>query len=251
MKKRILLTNDDGFEAPGLQALAQRMRRLGEVWVVAPRLEASASSHGVNLVSPVWVEAKGEREFTVTGSPTDCVFLALGQILPGPPDVILSGINRGGNLAVDVTYSGTVGAAMEGAIRGIPSISISRDSFEAGDYGPAADIGAHVAEQLLEHGLPDGVLLNVNVPALPAEEILGVKAAPLGHRRYPGTIDERRDPRGRPYWWIAGANAKDRDIPGTDCVEVHAGYATVTPITVDWTHRASLEALGDWELAPR
>ncbi len=251
MTKRILLTNDDGFEAPGLQALAQRMRRLGEVWVVAPRLEASASSHAVNLVSPVWVETRGEREFTVTGSPTDCVFLALGQIMPGPPDVILSGINRGGNLAVDITYSGTVGAAMEGAIRGIPSISISRDSFEDGDYGPAADIGAHLAEQLLERGLPDGVLLNVNVPALPADEILGVKAAPLGHRRYPGDIDERRDPRGRPYWWIAGSEKKDLEVPGTDCIEVREGYATVTPITVDWTDHTTLAALGDWELTPR
>ena len=250
MKRRFLITNDDGFGAPGLVALAGRIRELGEVWVVAPKLEASASGHAVNLVSPLWVEQQGPREFTVTGTPTDCVFLALGEILPEPPDLILSGINRGGNLAVDVTYSGTVGAAMEGAIRGFPAMAVSRNSFEAGDYSPAADIAAHLAEQLLEHGLPDGVFLNVNVPPLPADEIHGVKAAPLGHRRYPGDIDRRDDPRGRPYWWIAGSKFRDAEIPGTDCIEAVGGWATVTPIGVDWTHRRALERLREWELDP-
>ncbi len=248
MKRRFLITNDDGYTAPGLTALAERMAQLGEVWVVAPKHEASASSHAVNLVSPLWVEQLGPREFTVTGSPTDCVFMALGEVMPEPPDAVISGINRGGNLAVDVTYSGTVGAAMEGAIRGFPSVSVSRNSFEAGDYGPAADIAAHVVERLLEHGLPDGVFLNVNVPPVPAGDIRGIKVAPLGHRRYPGEIERRRDPRGRPYWWIAGSNFRDDEIDGTDCIEANRGWATVTPIDVDWTHRGVLEELREWEL---
>jgi 5'-nucleotidase len=249
MTTRILLTNDDGIGAPGLEALEQALLRLGEVWVVAPHLEASATAHAVSLTRPVWVEQVGERRYTVTGTPTDCVFIGQGQLLPAAPDLVLSGINRGGNVAVDVTYSGTVGAAMEGSIRGIPSISVSRNSFEPGDYAPAADIAANIAEEVLRRGLPDGVFLNVNVPALPADRIRGVVPAPLGQRRYGGDIDVRHDPRGRPYSWIAGAVFREDEIPGTDNIALRDGFATVTPIAVDWTERETLAQLADWEFA--
>jgi len=250
MAKRLLITNDDGIDAPGLTALQQRVAELGEVWVVAPRLEASATSHAVSLTRPLWVEQVGDRSFAVSGTPTDCVFVALGQVMPAPPDLVISGINRGGNLAVDVTYSGTVGAAMEGAIRGVPSMAISRNSYEPGDYGPAVDVALHLGRMLLERGLPDEVCLNVNVPPLPADQIRGVVAVPLGHRRYSGDIDQRTSPHGASYSWISGMIAEDGGPLGADVAETRDGYVTVTPLTVDWTDRAALSRLGDWELNP-
>lgn len=250
MPKRVLITNDDGIDAPGLAALQQQAATLGEVWVVAPHLEASATSHAVSLTRPLWVEAVGERRFTVSGTPTDCVFVALGQVMPAPPDLLISGINRGGNLAVDVTYSGTVGAAMEGAIRGVPSMAISRNSYEAGDYGPAVEVALHLGIQLLRHGLPREVCLNVNVPPLPADRIRGVRAVPLGHRRYSGDVEERTSPHGAAYSWISGTVSEDGGPPGTDVAETRDDFVTVTPLTVDWTARQALQRLSDWELNP-
>ncbi len=247
MTTRILLTNDDGIDAPGLLALEQAAAELGEVWVVAPHLEASATSHAVSLTKPLWIEQRDERRYTVSGTPTDCVFIGQGQLMPDAPDLVLSGINRGGNVAVDVTYSGTVGAAMEGAIRGIPSLSVSRNSFESGDYGPAAAIATDIAAEVLRRGLPDGVFLNVNVPPLPADEIRGVVPTTLGQRRYGGDIDERACPRGKAYSWIAGHVFREDEIPGTDNIELRDGFATVTPIRVDWTDRDTLAQLADWE----
>lgn len=250
MPKRVLITNDDGIDAPGLLALQQGAAALGEVWVVAPHLEASATSHAVSLTRPLWVEAVGERRFTVSGTPTDCVFVALGQLMPAPPDLLISGINRGGNLAVDVTYSGTVGAALEGAIRGLPSLAVSRNSYQDGDYGPAVEVALHLGELLLRHGLPREVCLNVNVPPLPAARIRGVVAVPLGHRRYSGDIEERTSPHGAAYSWISGKLAEDGEGAGTDVAEARDGFVTVTPVTVDWTAREALQRLSGWELTP-
>jgi len=248
--RRVLITNDDGIDAPGLAALRRGAAALGEVWVVAPQLEASATSHAVSLARPLWTQEVGERQFTVSGTPTDCVFIALGQLMPAPPDLLISGINRGGNLAVDVTYSGTVGAAMEGTIRGVPSMAVSRNSYEAGDYGPAVEVATHIGSLLLNHGLPRGVYLNVNVPARPADSIRGVVAVPLGHRAYSGDIERRHSPHGVPYSWIAGKLSEDGAPPGTDVAEVRDDYVTVTPLTVDWTERQALQRLSGWELSP-
>ncbi len=248
MRPRILITNDDGYDSDGLRALERAAAELGELWVVAPASEMSAIGHAVTLTRPLRVRQVGERRFKVGGTPTDCVFVAVGELMPAPPDLLLSGVNRGGNLAVDVTYSGTVGAAFEGALRGIPSVAVSLDAFRDCVFEPAAEIGVGVARELLERGVPEGVLLNVNVPPLPRERIRGVVAAPLGHRRYSEDLVERRDPRGNPYHWISGTDVVDRPIPGTDCVEIKRGYATVTPIQVDWTDRPTMAQLADWEL---
>lgn len=251
MEPRILLTNDDGHESRGLAALARRAAKLGEVWVVAPSAEVSAISHAVSLRRPLRARRLRERWFAVDGTPADCVFLAVGELLPFRPDLLISGINCGGNVAVDVTYSGTVAAAFEGALRRIPSLAVSRNSFDDGDYGPAADLAVHLAGQLLEHGLPDGVFLNVNVPPLAAGEVRGVVAAPLGQRAYSEDLVERVDPRGKPYYWIAGTKVVDEPVDGTDCIAVADGYATVTPLQVDWTAHRALDALRGWELDPR
>jgi 5'-nucleotidase len=247
---RILVTNDDGVDAPGLQALVDHLQVLGEVWVVAPLTEQSATSHMVSLYSPLRILQRGPRRWAVSGTPTDAVFVALGKLMPDPPDILLSGINRGGNVAADVSYSGTVACALEGALRGVPSIAVSRASFELGDFGPSAEIALQLARQVLDHGLPAGVCLNVNVPPLPAAEIRGVIAAPLGRRQYRNDIDTRTDPRGRTYHWIGGTDVFDAPIPGTDNVEIRAGFATVTPLRVDWTDRAMLDDLRTWELNP-
>ncbi len=251
MEPHILITNDDGYDSDGLRALEEAARDLGEVWVVAPATEMSAIAHAVTLTRPLRVRRAGERRFRVEGTPTDCVFVAVGELMPERPDLVLSGVNRGGNLAVDVTYSGTVGAAFEGALRGIPSVAVSLDAFVDCDFEPAAGVGVGVARELLQRGLPEGVFLNVNVPPLPADEIRGVIPAPLGHRRYSEDLRERNDPRGNPYLWISGTDVTDRPIPGTDCVEVKRGYATVTPIRVDWTDRGGLERLATWGLDRR
>lgn len=248
MRSRILVTNDDGYDSEGLWALAERARDLGDVWVVAPSAESSAISHAVTLTRPLRVKQVENRCYKVDGTPTDCVFVALGELLPERPDLVLSGVNRGGNLAVDVTYSGTVGAAFEGALRGIPSLAVSLDAFVDCEFGPSADIGVRVARELLERGLPEGVFLNVNVPPGAAGDIRGVVPAPLGHRRYSEDLRTRKDPRGNPYLWISGTDVTDSPIDGTDCIEVRRGYATVTPIRVDWTDRASLDRLATWEL---
>ncbi len=248
MTSRILVTNDDGYDSEGLWALADRAQELGEVWVVAPAHESSAIAHAVTLTRPLRVKQVESRRFKVDGTPTDCVFVAVGELMAGRPDLVLSGVNRGGNLAVDVTYSGTVGAAFEGALRGIPSVAVSLDAFVDCDFGPAAEIGVRVAGELLDRGLPEGIFLNVNVPPVAADRIRGVIPAPLGHRRYSEDLQTREDPRGNPYLWISGTDVIDRPIDGTDCIEVRRGYATVTPIRVDWTDRPSLDRLADWEL---
>ncbi len=248
MTTRILVTNDDGIEAAGLAALATRLETLGEVWIVAPAREMSATAHTVTLGQPLRYEPRGERRWAVEGTPTDCVFLAVGELIDPLPDLIVSGINRGGNVASDVTYSGTVGAAMEGALRGIPSIAVSRYSFEDGDYGPAAEIAALLARQALRRGLPPDTFLNVNVPPLAREEIRGLVATTQGRRSYAADLVRRVDPRGKPYHWIGGTEVIDEPIAGSDNVEVAAGYATVSVLTVDWTHREGLAALGSWDL---
>ena len=251
MTTRILITNDDGIGAEGLRVLEERLAGLGEVWVVAPSTEQSAPSHAVSLYHPLRVHQVGERRYAVEGTPTDCVFVALGHLLDGHPDLVVSGINRGGNVAADVSYSGTVAGAFEAAMRGIPALAASRASYEAGDFGPTAAVAEHLAQQILQRGLPEGVCLNLNVPPLPLAEIKGVVPASLGKRSYGEALIPRVDPRGRNYFWIGGTEVTDAELPDTDCIRVKEGYATVTPIRVDWTDRGMLADLADWELTPR
>lgn len=245
----ILVTNDDGAAAPGLAALAVAMAPLGEVWVVAPESEQSAMSHALTLHKPLRAHQRGERAYALSGTPTDCVSFAVRHLLPQPPAVIVSGINRGANLADDVTYSGTVSAALEAAILGFPGVAVSLLQPGPLDWSAAQAVAAKVVRAVLDHGLPKDTYLNVNVPAVPAEALRGIRVATLGHRVYEGPVVEKFDPRGRPYYWMGGAGEfRFQDIPGSDCTAVHEGFASVTPLIADPTWEPGLAMLRGWGL---
>src|SRR5687767_10895657 len=204
---RILVSNYDGVDAPGIVAVASRLAREHEVWVVAPQSERSAQSHSLTMHKPLRILPRGERVWAVSGTPADCIYLGLHHLLGARPDVVVSGINRGSNLGTDVHYSGTVAAAREACLHGYPAIAISlhRDSADPVDHwDTAADIAARVVAALANDPLPPRVFLNVNVPNAAPDRIRGVKACRLGDRFYHPSVDERTDPRGRPYVWIGG-----------------------------------------------
>ena len=234
----ILITNDDGIDAPGLNMLRAAVDSLGEVWVVAPATEQSAMSHALTLHGPLRLHEHGERRFAVTGTPTDAVFFGVLHLLPRKPDIVLSGINRGPNLGDDVSYSGTVSAALEAAIMGIPALAFShvrpvRDE----DYEDGAAMARELAEKVLAQGLPVRNYLNINFPSVPRGDIRGLKVTRLGKRYYEDCIVECSDPRGKPYFWIGGSGYSFDDIPGTYCVAVHQGYASITALQSDPTDR--------------
>jgi 5'-nucleotidase len=246
----ILVCNDDGIRSEGIQALARAVEALGDVYIVAPDREQSAVSHSLTLHRPLRVDEVAPRQFAVDGTPTDCVNLAVSGILPGRPGLVLSGINKGANMGDDITYSGTVSAAMEGTLLGIPSIAVSlvaRDDFE---FGAAALFAARLATQVIEHPFPVDTLLNVNVPAIPRERMQGFRITRQGKRRYGEALIEKTDPRGKKYYWIGGGELDFIDEPGTDFAAVQEGAISITPIHLDLTHYPSFEALGrlalDW-----
>jgi 5'-nucleotidase len=254
---RILVTNDDGIHAPGLVALEAIAAELSDdVWVVAPAEEQSGAGHSLTLSEPIRLRKLDERRFAVRGTPTDCVMLALGHVMKDArPDLILSGVNRGGNLAEDVTYSGTVSAAMEGCLAGIRSIALSqamadygagREKFEA-----ATTHGAAIVRRLMAAEWAPGMLVNINFPAGP---VRGVQVTEQGFRDYGHVaLDARVDPRGFPYFWFG--YGREVEVPGhdTDLKAIHHGYISVTPLHLDLTHRESLAglraALGDLAVA--
>ena len=249
---KILLTNDDGIHAPGLEVLEEIARAFSDdIWICAPDEEQSGMGHALTLTRPVRLRKHGERRYSVTGTPTDAVTMGLRQVMDGPPDVILSGVNRGANLADDITYSGTVSAAIEGALAGIRSIALSQvtskegaatdDTFEA-----ARAWGEKVMGPLLDTPLPKRTLVNVNFPALPADQIRGIRAVRQGFHDYSrGTVVEGRDPRGFEYYWF-GLEAIEHTLDhGTDLEAIDEGFIAVTPLQLDLTHHASLGALAD------
>ena len=242
---RILLSNDDGIHAPGLRALAESLGATGEVSILAPLTEQSATSHALTLHHPLRVKEMGPRTFAVEGTPTDCVLLAVREFLPERPDLVVSGVNQGPNMGEDVIYSGTVAAAMEGAILGIPSMAVSLASWEVVNFGPAAAIARAVAEALLAAGPPPRFLVNVNIPPLPREAIRGVRVTRLGTRVYHDAIVKKMDPRGRAYYWIGGAMPSWEAGSDTDFAAVEAGYVSLTPLLLDIT------AAGDFEFLRR
>jgi len=238
---RILITNDDGYGAHGIQVLADALENLGEVWVVAPNGEQSAVSHALTLHRPLRIHKMAERRFTVDGTPTDCVTLSLGALMKEtPPDIVVSGINFGPNMGVDVHYSGTVSAAFEGVILGVPAIAVSQVVAEGYSFHPAARFARELTAWVLEHGLPPETLLNVNVPVSPPK---GVRLTRLGTRRYTEGVSEQRDPRGRRIYWIGGGEPLWESIPGTDFPVVHGGEISVTPLNLDMTDSAFLARL--------
>ena len=246
---KFLVSNDDGVEAPGLRALAEALAPLGEVTVCAPDREQSATSRSISLHRPLRIEQLppwGDiQRWSVDGTPTDAVYVGLNHVLKGRrPDVVASGINRGPNLANDVHYSGTVAAAMEGCVGGVPSFAISL--IKSRDYSYAARFAADLARQIARRGLPPGTLLNVNVPpGVPA----GAEITCIGRRSYLASVVEKLDPRGRAYYWIGGDEQAHEDVPGSDCNAVFdSKRISVTPLHLDLTQHGLVEELKRWDL---
>ncbi len=240
----ILVTNDDGIHAEGLHALAAAMRELGTVTVVAPSTERSATAQSITLRHPIAAEQVAEGEWAVEGTPADAVILALNRLLPTPPDLVVSGINRGGNMGENIFYSGTVGAAMEAAIHGLPAVAISVSYREQEfRYDGAAAFARRLGALLLREGLPEGVLLNVNVPA---EWDGGVRFTRQSRRITRNLLKEGTDPRGRLYFWLHEQKAVDGFDPDSDYAAVHAGAVSVTPLQIERTHTVSLNHLSHW-----
>jgi 5'-nucleotidase len=240
----ILVSNDDGVHSEGIVALAEGLRTLGEVVVVAPDRERSAASHSLTLHRPLRVEEIGPGRFAVNGTPTDCVNLAVNGILGRRPTLVVSGINKGANLGDDVTYSGTVSAAMEGTLLGVPALAVSLLGRSGFRFETAVRFAVRLAAWIAERGLPPDTLLNVNVPA-PAdgEAIRGFALTRMGRRRYGDAIVEKVDPRGKKYYWIGGEELEFVQEEGTDFHAVSSGLISVTPIHLDLTNYRSFEAL--------
>lgn len=234
----ILVSNDDGYHSEGIKVLADALKSLGEVWVVAPDRENSAVSHALTLSRPLRLTQLAERGFAVDGTPTDCVTLGVGQVLKGrTPDLVISGINFGANMGDDVHYSGTVSAAFEAVILGVPAIAVSQVIWSEFSYAFAGRFARLIATRVLGRGLPPGVLLNVNVPP---NRPKGVRFTRLGKRTYGEGVVEDTDPRGRKCYWIGGGDPVWEDIPGTDFAAVGAGYTSITPLHLDMTDREQL-----------
>ena len=250
----ILVTNDDGVTAPGLLALAQALRPLGRVTVLAPDRNWSASGHQKTLHRPLRVRpahlSDGSPALACDGAPSDCVALMALGLLDEPVDLVVSGINPYGNLGQDLTYSGTVTAAIEGTIWGYPSLAVSLNAKdhvpEFEEYLPAAGAALQVARQMLQHKLPPATLLNLNVPCLPAEQILGMHITRQGSRIYRDELVRREDPMGRPYYWIGGEPPTGVPEPGTDIGELERGYISLTPLQLDLTAYAAMAHLQGW-----
>lgn len=248
-RPRILVSNDDGYFSEGLQALVEAVSPLGEVWVVAPDREQSAASHAISLHRPLRLKEVRERWFAVDGTPADCSYLALNHLLKDDrPKLMVSGINHGANLADDVTYSGTVAAAREAALLGVPSIAFSLVGRGLPfDFGPAARFARALAMSALSRTLPSRMLLNVNIPG--GVEPDGYVVTRLGRHSYGYGVVEKEDPRGRKYYWIGGTEYDHEDIPGSDCNAVHRDKrVSVTPLHLELTDHSRIADLAGWSL---
>jgi 5'-nucleotidase len=244
---RILLTNDDGIHSDGLTKLEEALREVGDVYTVAPASEMSGASHSLTLSRPLRIRHIDRRHWTVDGTPTDCVTLALHRILPEEerPDICVSGINHGGNLGDDASYSGTVAGALEATILGVPGLAFSLVARENFDFTEAARFAVVAVRKALTEGLPEGTLLNVNVPAGP---IKGVRVTRQGIKNARPIISEHIDPRGKAYYWIGEEYYSSTFEDGTDYYAVEHGYISVTPLRSDMTNHAELPSLAAWNL---
>lgn len=246
-KARILLSNDDGIDASGLKVLERVAHALSkDVWVVAPETEQSAASHSLTLRVPLRIRKRSERRFAVNGTPTDAVLLAVQHIMKDRrPDLVLAGVNRGGNLGEDVTYSGTIAAAMEGTLLGIPSIALSQlvTHGQKTRWGTAEHHAEALIRKIATMKWPKGILLNVNFPDVPADQVAGVAVTVQGRRKIGGKLDERRDPRGFPYYWIGTMRTEEPSRKGSDLAAVNGGAISVTPLSLDLTHKPSVVSL--------
>lgn len=248
----ILVTNDDGVDALGLLALRQALQKVGEVTVFAPDHNWSAAGHTKTMHKPLRVNQTtlldGTSAYTSTGAPSDCVAMVILGILDHEPDLVVSGINQGANVGHDITYSGTIAAAMEAVIFGIPALAVSLDSYQSHDFAYAAQFAARLVKFVLERGLPPNTFLNVNVPAVPQAEIADVKITRLGKRVYSDKLVERQDPRGRNYYWIGGEPPGGVPEEGTDIWALANNHVSVTPLHLDMTEYQMMEQLRRWGL---
>jgi len=249
---KVLLTNDDGINAVGLRVRAAEVRKIGEAIIVAPDSERSAVGHAITTVDPLRVtEVKRDGDLyglAVSGTPADCVKIAIRSILPEPPDLVISGINQGPNTGMNVIYSGTVSAATEATMLGIPAFAVSLDSFTSTEFGPAAEFAARLAGLVSRNGLPQGMLLNVNVPALPRERIRGARVTRQGMARFTEEFHKRIDPRGRAYWWLGGERMQAEESEGTDSAALAEGCISITPLHFDMTDYGNLDRIRGWKL---
>jgi 5'-nucleotidase len=245
-KARILVTNDDGIQAKGLKLLEQLARTFtDDVWVVAPNIEQSGASHSLTLRRPLRRRRQAEQWFEVDGTPTDCVLMAVTQLLADrKPDLVLSGVNRGANLGEDVTYSGTCAGAREGALLGIPSIALSQviAPHKPAKWETPRRYGAEVIKRIVSVGWESGILMNVNFPDVPPEEIRGIEVVTLARRKSGTVWVERVDPRGAPYYWL-GSQLEEEARPGTDMHSVLASKISVTPVQLELAHQPTIDAL--------
>ncbi|MGI6684740.1 MAG: 5'/3'-nucleotidase SurE [Bacillota bacterium] len=248
---KILLTNDDGIQAEGIQTLRRALCKIADVSVVAPSYERSATGHGITVHKPIRAEKvrlKGSdgEHWSVVGTPADCVKLALEALLKDKPDLVVSGVNHGANLGTDVLYSGTVSAAIEGMINGLPSVAVSLNDDAALDFTFAADFTAKLCTLLRLKGFPPSTLLNVNIPGGESKTIKGVRVTRLGSRHYINTVEARKDPRGREYFWLAGDVVNVAGDGDTDVDAVRNNFVSVSPIQFDLTNYRVIDTVKSW-----
>ncbi len=247
----ILVSNDDGILSSGIQVLAEHLKLLGKVTVIAPSQERSTTGHSLTLHKPIRVENIKPGFYAVTGTPADCAYLGIKKLLKKKPDLVVSGINRGPNLGNDIHYSGTVAVALEATFLNIPAIAISLncDSNENDvDFQLAAVVARELSRYVLKYGLPQRVLLNVNVPDLAAKNIRGIKVVKTGFRYYSDRIVMQKDPRGKIYYWLGGTYLGYDEKDETDCKAIDQRYISVTPLHVDATHHTTIEKIKKWNL---
>lgn len=242
----ILLSNDDGYNAKGLRTLAAALAEHAEITIVAPDRNRSGASNSLTLESPLRVRREEKNVYSVNGTPTDCVHVAITGLLEHDPDMVVSGINHGANLGDDVIYSGTVAAAMEGRFLGLPALAISLVSSRSGNMSAAARVTQDLLNRLGQRPLPKDTILNVNVPDLPYEHLAGFRATRLGHRHRAEPVIRDKDPRGHTIYWVGPAGTEQDSGPGTDFHAVAAGFVSVTPLQIDLTAHDTVASLRDW-----
>ncbi|OGO78064.1 MAG: 5'/3'-nucleotidase SurE [Clostridiales bacterium GWB2_37_7] len=251
---KILISNDDGINAQGIKALAMAMQELGEVYVVAPERNQSATGHAVTMHTPLRsrkLDVFGDniKAWWVNGTPADCVKLGVENLMDERPDLLVSGINMGENLGTDVIYSGTVSAAVEGAIFGIPAIAFSYEDYTTTDMTAAATVAKEICKQILEHGIPQNHIFNVNIPAINSlQEIKGIKICKLGIKIYKNNFEERKDPKGNTYYWLAGELVDLPDDIDTDIYAIKNKYISITPINIDLTDYELKNKMHSWKM---
>ena len=242
----LLLSNDDGIFAEGLKFLSKALAPLGEITVVAPNRDRSASSNSLTLNRPIRAEVLQHGWYSVDGTPTDCVHLAITGLLKNEPDIVVSGINAGANLGDDVIYSGTVAAAMEGRFLGLPAVAISLTSFQPKHLASAAEVSHELITKLAQTDLPKDVIININIPDIPKYQIKGVQTTRLGNRHKAEAVIQSEDPRGDPIYWVGAAGPEQDAGPGTDFHAVKNGYVSVSPMHLDLTHYKAMQSVAEW-----